>query len=176
MPRKTKVKENIDFSKINASNTPVALASAEAQVNNYTMALITSIVPVFFWTRIRSLDFMDNILFYVIVTVLSTVLLSLSYTNVSNFTNVQLSYTRRQAPVPNSKISKQKLAQKQSENTSIQSLNWSYAQNNFVFYVIFLLFTFYFTSSVSPVYSNTISVLVAAVANWQLSTTFIQSS
>ena len=144
----------------------------------YNTYIYTYISIAFLFSRIYDVYFTENIVFYVIAGVLTTVLLAMAYANVLLFQQVALSYDRRQAKPPTgSKLKENVLYALQQSNTNSQAASWAYFQNNLVYLIAFFFLQQYVLGQLlPPVYIYVVASTLAGVGAWQFSILFRPSS
>ena len=116
------------------------------------------------YNTVYDLSFVEYGAVFLLVTVVSAVLLTLSYRNVEQGTHNFLSATRKTGYYSSAKNGGE------SEGLMYQeSLAWSFFLNNAIFVGCFLFLAFYALRSVETLYNYVLSMVLSAAVAWQLS-------
>lgn len=123
----------------------------------YCNAFIVSALPIWLFWRIHGMDFLESILLYVTVTLISTSLLSIAYRN----TKYVLKY-KTAVKYDLKKISKRRKEEKilweRSEAANYEATTFSIFYNNALFLALVIFLSFYLLRSFSLWYNYVFSV------------------
>ena len=159
-------------------NDDIDFGAQAAQVKvplfGYVLAGIASAIPAYLFSAIFDMPVEEFYYLYVPITLLCTYLLSLAYGNVALFQTARLTAIGKGSTVSHKElnITKAELEQKQKAVMAVEANNWSYFQNNVVFFGLFAFFAFYVLGSLSDVWKYSVSMVAAALLSQQFSQTF----
>jgi hypothetical protein len=134
-------------------------------------AAVVSCVPVYLHAVILDLPLQSNLVTYVVITLLCTVLLAVSYRNVQKLQNARLASIRKSVKHNHKALGLTALEARNAQvaNTATEAMWYSFLQNNLIFLGLYLFFTFYMLQSFPMLYNYTLSASISVVCTWQFS-------
>jgi len=169
-----KNKDNDELADLDSFVQEKTMSTGQA-VFYFTIASVLSVLPAYLFCSVYDMPVSEYGLYYVVVTILSAVLLTLSYRNIAEYANAQLSNQRRGLNTSHKLHgygTKEELEAVKVSATEREANAWSLFVNNSLFLAIFLFLAFYVLREIPFHYGYSLSVPSAAVLVWQFSSAF----
>jgi len=136
------------------------------------IAFVLALIPTFLYVTVFDLGIMEYAVLYFPVTCGVAAALVISYNTLAAASVARLSGIRKNSAVDHKKLGlkKEELDEVKENVIFRESITWSIFFNNLVFILSFLFVAFYVLRAIPAVYNYVISMALASVLVWQMST------